>query len=305
MQNTDTILMVRPYQFGRNPETAETNAFQQRTGESPSLIHEKALQEFDNFVKNLRQNGVQVVVVNDRPEPHTPDSIFPNNWVTFHDNGTVILYPMEAENRRWERRRSILDLIETEFVIIHEIDLSHYEADHKFLEGTGSMIFDRENKICYACRSSRMHEEVLADFAEKTGFETIVFDAVDATNFPIYHTNVMMSVNQNHVIIGLDCLPNLAEKQQVIHKIEATGKEIITLSQDQIAQFAGNMLEVRNQDGDLILVMSERAFKSLTPTQIKKIEKSNKIVHSPLDTIEDNGGGSARCMMAEIFLPKK
>jgi len=305
MQNTDTILMVRPAHFGRNSQTLNSNAFQQKTSDTSHEIHQKALEEFDSFVYKLRENNINVIQIMDKPEPHTPDAIFPNNWITFHQNGTVIFYPMEAQNRRWERRRSILQLIEDEFIINNEFDLSHYEESGKFLEGTGSMILDRENKIAYACYSSRTAQEVLDDFHQKMGYEIVLFDAVDSQGKAIYHTNVMMSVAKEYVMIGMDCLLQKPDKEKVQQIIEKTDKEIIELSQDQIQQFAGNTLEILNQLGERILVMSERAYHSLTQEQIQKIEKSAKIVHSPLYTIEDNGGGSARCMIAEIFLPKK
>jgi len=305
MQNTDTILMVRPAHFGRNSQTLASNAFQQKTSDTTNEIHEKALQEFDNFVQKLRKNKINVIQIIDKPEPHTPDAIFPNNWITFHQNGTVIFYPMEAQNRRWERRRSILQLIENEFIITNEIDLSHYEESDKFLEGTGSMILDRENKIAYACRSSRTHQEVSNDFSQKMGYKIILFDAVDSQGRAVYHTNVMMSVAKKYVMIGIDCLLQKSDREKVRKIIERTGKEIIELSQDQIQQFAGNTLELLNELDERILVMSERAYHSLTQEQIQKIEKSAKILHSPLYTIEDNGGGSARCMITEVFLPKK
>lgn len=306
MQNTNTLMMVRPVRFALNEQTATSNAFQDTSAQrNAQEVQEKALAEFDNFVSILQKNGIQVVVVQDTPEPHKPDSIFPNNWISFHDDGTVILYPMEAVNRRWERRRGILDLLRTEFSIEKEIDLSHYEQQNKFLEGTGSMILDRENRICYACLSSRTNPEILADFAKKTGFEIVSFDSVDQNGKAIYHTNVMMCVGKKYVVIGLDTIPNAAERQKVVERIKKTGKEIVELTNAQINQFAGNMLEVMDASGKQKLVMSEQAFRSLSPKQISQIEQYAQIIHAPLYTIETNGGGSARCMLAEVFLPKK
>ncbi len=297
--------MVRPVRFTYNAQTALTNAFQSNTSTDAQQTQGLALAEFDGFVKILKENGVEVIQVFDTPEPHKPDSIFPNNWVSFHEDGTVVLYPMLTENRRWERRRSILELISTGFQINHEIDLTHYEAENRFLEGTGSMILDRENKICYACLSPRTDLEVLNDFAQKLGYQTVVFTSLDANGKEVYHTNVMMCVAKKYVVICLDSIKDEKECENVIFTIHQSGKEIVPISLTQMNKFAGNMLELHNAQGESLLVMSEQAYQSLEQKQIDQIQQYSKIVYAPLYTIETNGGGSARCMLAEVHLPKK
>ncbi|SFF18057.1 hypothetical protein SAMN04488541_101910 [Thermoflexibacter ruber] len=297
--------MVRPVRFTYNAQTALTNTFQNNASADAEQTQNLALAEFDGFVKILKDNGVEVIQVFDTPEPHKPDSIFPNNWVSFHADGTVVLYPMLTENRRWERRRSILELISTGFQINNEIDLSHYEAENKFLEGTGSMILDRENKICYACLSPRTHTEVLKDFAQKLGYRTVTFTSLDANGKEVYHTNVMMCVAKKYVVICLESIKDEKECENVIFTIHQSGKEIVPISLAQMNQFAGNMLELHNAQGESLLVMSEQAYKSLNQKQIEQIQQYSKIVYAPLYTIETNGGGSARCMLAEVHLPKK
>ena len=294
--------MIRPVNFAFNTQTAVDNAFQV-AGQNNNEVHEKALQEFDALVKTLRDNGVDVLVVNDTPAPHTPDSIFPNNWISFHEDGTVILYPMFAENRRQERKPAVLEQVKQQFKVEHLVDLTHYENEKHFLEGTGSMVLDRDNKIAYACISQRTDENILAEFCEKMGYESVLFEAVDANGKPIYHTNVLMCVGDKYVVICLDCIPNEYERAIVKDAIVQSGKELITISMDQLSNFAGNMLQVKNSNGEPLLVMSSRAWKSLTPVQQQKLLGYNTIIHAPLTTIEINGGGSARCMMAEIFLP--
>lgn len=305
MQTTNTVLMVRPVRFTYNAQTALTNAFQNNTTADAEQTQNLALAEFEGFVKILKDNGVEVIQVFDTPEPHKPDSIFPNNWVSFHEDGTVVLYPMLTENRRWERRRSILELIGAGFQINNEIDLSHYEAENKFLEGTGSMILDRENKICYACLSPRTHTEVLNDFAQKLGYRTVTFTSLDANGKEVYHTNVMMCVARKYVVICLESIKDEKECENVIFTIHQSGKEIVPISLAQMNQFAGNMLELHNAKGESLLVMSEQAYQSLNQKQIEQIQQYSKIVYAPLYTIETNGGGSARCMLAEVHLPKK
>ncbi len=305
-QTTDTILMVRPIRFAYNTETAESNAFQNLdTACSPEDTQAQAVQEFDNFVATLKANGVNVVVIQDTLEPHTPDSIFPNNWGSYHHNGTVMLYPMQAVNRRWERRRGIIDLLRDFFVIDNEIDLSHYEEDGLFLEGTGSMVLDHTHKICYACVSPRTHRDLLQIFQEKTGYEVVDFESVDAQGKQIYHTNVVMCMAEKFVVICLDTIQNKAEREKVVNKFAATGKTIVEISLDQMNRFAGNMLAIHNDKQESLLVMSEQAYKALRIDQVAAIEQYARIIHVPIYTIETNGGGSARCMMAEIFLPKK
>jgi hypothetical protein len=303
MQTTSHILMIRPVNFGFNAETAINNAFQ--VVGNDARAQEKAKQEFDTFVQVLQQNGVDVTVIDDTPNPYTPDSIFPNNWISFHDDGSIILYPMFAANRRLERKLSVIDTIAAKFSITKTIDLSHYESEHAFLEGTGSMVLDRQNKIAYACISPRTDYFILTDFCEKMGYAIGLFDAIDQKGEPIYHTNVMMCVADKYVVICMDSIPAQIEKEEVMETIKKSGKEIITISFDQMNHFAGNMLQVNNDKGELFLVMSSQAFNSLTNEQVQKLSAYNKIIHSPLTTIETNGGGSARCMMAEVYLPLK
>ncbi len=306
MQTTDTVLMVEPIAFGFNAQTAENNYFQVQ--DESQNTQAKALEEFQNFVAKLREAGVRVLVVKDTLDPHTPDSIFPNNWVSFGENGEVVLYPMFAPNRRVERRQDILDFVKSEgFEISKVTDWSRFENENRFLEGTGSMIFDHPNKLAYGSVSLRLDEKLFIDFCESIGYKPVVFHSYQTAGnerLPIYHTNVMMCVADQYVVICLDCIDNEQERKNVVETIENSGKEIIEISEGQMQQFAGNMLQVRNTEGTPFLVMSAAAKNSLNEEQIQKIEKYNAIISSDLTTIETNGGGSARCMLAEVFLPK-
>ena len=306
MQTTNHLLTVRPLRFGRNAQTAESNAFQQESGsESEEAVQEKAVAEFDGFVAELKSKGADITVIFDTEEPHTPDSIFPNNWFSTHSDGSLILYPMEAPNRRLERRRSIIDLLSGSFVINNETDLSYYEEEGKFLEGTGSMILDREFKIVYACRASRTNSEVLGDFCKKKGYTKILFDAKDGRSFPIYHTNVMMCLGSRFAVICAEAISDETERLKTLKSLGDTGREVIEITNKQVDAFAGNMLEISGKDGESLTVMSEQAYKSLRPAQIAGIEKYSRPVFAPLYTIEKYGGGSARCMLSELFLPVK
>lgn len=301
MQTTSHLLMIRPVDFKFNEQTAGDNKFQ-IAGEQAD-VQQKALTEFDGFVNILRDNGVDVTVISDTLEPETPDSIFPNNWVSFHDDGSVFLYPMHSPNRRQERRKDIIEELGKRFEVNHLTDLSFYEQQTLFLEGTGSMVLDRANKIAYACLSIRTDGEVLDNFVMLTGYKAVTFQAVDQNNFPIYHTNVMMCVGEKFAVICLDSIKYTEDKITVLESFKATNKSIIAISYDQMNHFAGNMLEVENKNGESLLVMSEQALKSLHGTQITQLEKFSRIVTAPLYTIEQNGGGSARCMLAEVHLP--
>ena len=296
--------MIRPVRFGYNAETAVNNAFQVASTDQLA-VQKMAEKEFDLFINKLQDAGVDVTVINDSHAPHTPDSIFPNNWVSFHADGTVILYPMFAENRRLERDADIIKKISKRFIIHEEIDLSMSEKKNQYLEGTGSMVLDRENKLSYACLSPRTNPDLLAQWAEITGYQTIVFNAADENGTPIYHTNVIMAVADKYVVICLDAVPKPHEREMVIQTILNSKKEIVDISFAQMNRFAGNMLQVQNNKGEKILVMSLQAWGALTPEQQEKLKSFNKIVHSNIETIETNGGGSARCMMAEIHLPVK
>ena len=306
MQTTDTVLMIEPAAFGFNAETAQNNYFQINSENAET--QNRALQEFNNFVEKLRSKGINVITVKDTLEPHTPDSIFPNNWISMHQDGTVVLYPMCAVNRRWERRNDILEILKRNFSVKEIIDFSAPENDGKFLEGTGSMIFDHDNKLAYGSVSLRLDEQLFREFCEKFGFTPVVFHSYQTANnerLPIYHTNVMMCVADQFVVICLDCIDDETERVNVVNAIVNSGKEIIEISESQMQRFAGNMLQLQNPEGKKFLVMSLSAYQSLTPEQISNIEKYSEIIYSDLETIETNGGGSARCMLAEVFLEKK
>lgn len=304
-QITDTILMVRPRHFGYDPETASNNAFQVNdTSLSVSEIEEKAREEFDRFVNVLRTAGINIIQIEDTDSPRKPDAVFPNNWFTTHQNGSLITYPLCPPNRRTERREDIISLLIDNYNLRKHIKLDHLEKRGLFLEGTGSMIFDRINQVVYACRSARTDESVLDDFIDITGYEPHMFYATDENNFPIYHTNVMMAVGETFVVIVLDTIRSLLEREELLASFDYTKKEVIELSMEQMMSFAGNMLQVKNDVGETFLVMSSQAYNSLRPEQIEQIKKHTNILHSPIPTIEKYGGGSARCMMAEIFLPK-
>lgn len=293
--------MIRPVSFGFNEETAVNNVFQVR--EQSKDVQTQALKEFEGFITLLRENGVDVTVVNDTPSPHTPDSIFPNNWVSFHDDGTLFLYPMYAENRRAERKPEVLKAIEEKFRIDRRVDLTSFEKEGQYLEGTGSMVLDRENKLAYACLSPRTSEKVLLEFCGRTSYKPVFFGAKDGNGKEIYHTNVMMCVADRYVVICLESIDNQSKREGVADVIRHSGKELIPITLDQMNHFAGNMLQVENSKGEKLLVMSTQAYESLSPSQKEKLSTYNRIVHSPLTTIERNGGGSARCMIAEVHLP--
>lgn len=308
-QITNNILMIRPVAFRMNEQTAVNNYYQTiLEGLSSDQIQSNALKEFDAYSEKLRSIGVNVIVINDTVEPSTPDSIFPNNWVSFHESGKVGLYPMFAKNRRLERRQDILETLVGEgFKIEENIDLTKYEDQAKNLEGTGSLILDRENKIAYAALSDRTNQEVLDRFSELFGYSQVVFHSnqtVEGERLPIYHTNVMMCVADKFAIICAESIDDLDERESTFSALKDTRKEIIEISEDQVNRFAGNMLQVVGANDQSFLIMSTSAYTSLSSEQIQRIENYCPIVHSSLDTIEALGGGSARCMMAEVFLPK-
>lgn len=311
VNTTSTIMMIRPVQFRLNEQTAVNNYYQKALeGITPENVQQRALAEFDGCVQKLRDNDIEVLVVKDTPEPSTPDSIFPNNWISFHDDGVIGLYPMYAENRRLERRQDIIDDLDAfGYQITNMIDLSGTEDSGKFLEGTGSLILDRGNQIAYAAISERTHPDVIKDFESAFNYKVVSFVAnqtVEGKRLPIYHTNVMMALGHEFAVICLDTIDDVAERKMVVDSLENSGKEVIEISENQKAHFAGNMLQVENKSGDRFMVMSAAAYDSLQEDQKTKILEYNKgIISSSLDTIEALGGGSARCMMAEVFLPKK
>lgn len=303
MQHSSHLLMIRPVRFDFNAETAVNNSFQVQANDK--AVQEKAAAEFDQFIDSLSVNGIDVTVVQDSPDPHTPDSIFPNNWISFHSNGRVCLYPMFALNRRKERKQQVLDRIGEKFNISATVDLSGYENKELFLEGTGSMVLDRDHSIAYACLSPRTSPVVLNDWCKQFGYRAVSFTATDEKGKAIYHTNVMMCVADQYAVVCLDSIADIAERNHLIKVLEETGKRIITISFDQMNRFAGNMLQVHNGAGKKFLVMSSQAYGSLTEDQVQLLEQYNPVLHSDISTIETNGGGSARCMMAEVFLPTK
>lgn len=307
-QTTNSILMIRPVAFRMNEQTAVNNYYQKvLDGLLPSTVNAKAQLEFDVFVEKLRSVGVDVTVVDDVVNPDTPDSIFPNNWISFHENGDVALYPMFAENRRLERREDVLDILEEKgFVINNIMDYTSAEEDGFFLEGTGSLVLDRENGKAYCALSPRADEELFIEFCEDFEFTPVIFEAFQTVNGErklIYHTNVMMCLGETFAVICADCIDDKKERKMVLESLRGDEKEIILITEDQVNNFAGNMLEVKGADDRRYLVMSTSAYQSLTKKQIVQLEEHVTILSSSLDTIEACGGGSARCMMAEIFLP--
>ena len=308
-QTTSSILMIRPIAFRMNEQTAVNNYYQKVLDNLlPATVNAKAQQEFDAFVEKLQAAGVDVTVVNDTVDPDTPDSIFPNNWISFHQNGDVVLYPMFAKNRRSERREDILDILEEKgFHIENIVDYTSAEDDGFFLEGTGSLLLDRANGIAYCALSPRADEELFIEFCEDFDMAPVIFNAYQTINHErklIYHTNVMMCLGSTFAVICADCIDDKQERKFVLEQLKKSGKEVILISEDQVNNFAGNMLELVGANQQKLLVMSAAAHASLTAEQVAKLEKHAQILSSSLDTIEACGGGSARCMMAEIFLPK-
>ncbi len=307
-QTCSNVLLIRPVNFGPNTQTAETNRFQRGSTEalasSPQIL---ARVEFDTLVSALEQAGVQVHVFEDTPEPHTPDSIFPNNWVSFHGDGTAVLYPMLAPNRRDERRSDVLEALSVRggFRVSRVVDLTHYERDDKFLEGTGSLVLDRVNRLAYACVSPRTDLDVLGEFAQVLDYDVVTFEALDASGTPIYHTNVVLSVGSRLAVV---CGASIREQERagVLDALQGTGHTVIDVSMEQMQAFACNILELKSNSGKSVLAMSQRAFDSFTPDQQDVLRNHmDTIVAVPIPTIEHLGGGSVRCMLAEVALPRK
>lgn len=298
--STNTILMIRPYAFGKNIETSKDNKFQQKTNLNLDEIKEQAHTEFDNYVNLLKQSGINVIVLEDSPSPVKPDAIFPNNWFSTTHSGKFILYPMKAEKRRVERENNVFELLQKEFDINETIDFSHYEKEHIFLEGTGSIVFDHQNDLAFMSLSDRTHKKLGHEVMEKLNKTAIFFEAHDRNGFPIYHTNVVMSVTSDFIIICLDAISS--NKDLLLKNLKSTNKKIIEISFDQMENFCGNILEVTGRQKNI--TMSTKSFKAFSEKQIKLMQEKAHIIHSPLDTIESVGGGGSRCMMAEIFLSK-
>ena len=305
-QLASAVLMIRPARFESNPETAKSNRFQGKIELSPDEQQRAARDEFDALVAILRENGIEVVVVEDTADPHTPDSIFPNNWVSFHADGRVVLYPMEAQNRRTERRMDIIDSLASEhgFQVTEVIDLSSYEKSAYYLEGTGSMVLDRVNRIAYACLSSRTTLNVLAEFAQRMEYEIVAFDAVGEDGVPIYHTNVLMNVGEAIAVICDVAIPDEEQRNAVLQRLRETGHEVVLLSYEQLEAFAGNMLELRTSTNERLIALSQQAYDALNGNQVLQLRANGHVVPANIRTIEKSAGGSVRCMLAELHLPR-
>ena len=306
-QLASSVLMIRPARFESNPLTAESNKFQGKTSALPAEQHAAALLEFDGLVVALRDKGINVVVVDDTAEPHTPDSIFPNNWVSFHSDGRVVLYPMEAKNRRTERRLDVVESLGSEhgFHVSDIVDLSHHESAQQYLEGTGSLVLDRVNRVAYACLSTRTQLDVLGDFAQQMDYDVVAFDAVDREGAPIYHTNVLMNIGETIAVICDESIVREDQRAAVLERLRETGHEIVTLTYDQLDAFAGNMLELRSASGQRLIAMSKQAYDSLADSQLATLSANAEILSAPIEAIESSAGGSVRCMLAEIHLPQE
>jgi hypothetical protein len=305
-QLASAVLMIRPVRFHSNPLTAQSNRFQGKTDASNAEQQVAAAREFDSLANILSAAGIEVVIVEDTDEPHTPDSIFPNNWVSFHADGSVVLYPMEATNRRDERRQDIVDSLASDygFHVRRIIDLTAHEHRNQHLEGTGSLVLDRVNRIAYASLSSRTHLDVLGDFAQQLDYEIVAFDAIDRDGVQIYHTNVMMNVGESLAVICDEAIARPEQRDAVLQSLQRSDHEVVSLTYDQMDAFAGNMLELCTSTGERIVAMSEQARNSLTPDQLASIEKHATVISAPIDEIEKSSGGSVRCMLAEIHLHK-
>jgi len=307
-QSADAVLMIRPVRFQTNPLTAGSNRFQAEEPVAPAdAAQQRALTEFEGLRAALEDAGVTVHAFDDTPEPHTPDSVFPNNWVSFHADATAVVYPMEAANRRPERRRDVIEALDREcgYRVDRVIDLSRHEVTGHFLEGTGSLVLDRACHRAYACLSSRTHPGPLEDFAGRLRYDVLRFEALDAAGAPIYHTNVMMWVGEGMTAFCPESIPRRDQREALLDALAEGGRTVLELSLAQVLAFAGNMLELRNREGERVLVMSEQARRSLDPGQLDAIEGYARIVSAPLDHIETSAGGSARCMLAAIHLPRR
>lgn len=304
-QLASTVLMVRPVAFRSNPLAAESNTFMNPQTVSAAEEQQRAASEFDCLVAALRDAGARVIVIDDTPDPHTPDAIFPNNWMSTHASGQFVMYPMQVPNRRGERRLDIVDTLASDYGyrISDVIDLSPHESDEQYLEGTGSLVLDRTNHIAYACLSPRTDLEALGDFAQRLDYEVVAFEAVDQQGEAIYHTNVMMNVGNDFAVICDESIHRAEQRAAVLGSLQQTGHDIISISYEQMISMAGNMLQIESVDGDPLIAMSERAHSALTDEQVQTIEAHARIVSAPIDHIEDSAGGSVRCMLAEIHLP--
>jgi hypothetical protein len=304
-QQPSGLLMVRPATFGFNPLTAASNVFQQAAGSETIDILKKAQEEFDRMVDLLDLHEVDVHVFPDSPSPEKPDAVFPNNWISFHEDGTIVLYPMMAENRRLERRLEITEALKKEFIVSRIIDLSAEEKNNKFLEGTGSMVFDHVNRICYACRSPRTDATLVIQLCKVLNYRPVIFNAADERGVAVYHTNVMMCVGEKFAMLCLDSVEEDIDQELLLASLSSTGHRVIAISYPQMHSFAGNMMEAMTRNGEPMVLVSQTALQSLLPGQIKAINQVSEILPVPIPTIEKTGGGSVRCMVAGVHLPRQ
>jgi hypothetical protein len=305
MQTTNSILLIRPNCFQYNAETENTNLFQQQLADNKENITKKAIEEFNIFAQLLINNGIDVIIINDTPKPEKPDAVFPNNWISFHENGKIILYPMMAENRRVERRYDIIEQLEHQFFVNQIKDLSHFEQEFKYLEGTGSVVFDRINKKAFACLSPRTNKEILYKLCDEIEYQPVCFQALDDNGNEIYHTNVMMCLGTYFAVVCLATIKDEQDKKNLIDELEKSKKEIIDIDVEQMKNFAGNMLELQDNKGKALIVLSQTALICLKTNQLNTLKKYGELLPLNVSTIEKIGGGSVRCMIAEIFLNKK
>ena len=303
-QLASAVLMIKPVRFQSNPLTAASNRFQGKNTSSPEQQQLDSVAEFDGLRRVLEENGVKVVQFDDTLEPHTPDSIFPNNWVSFHADGTIVLYPMEAPNRRTERRQDLIEQLVTDYhyQVRQIVDLSHREDEGHFLEGTGSLVLDRVNHIAYACLSSRTHLDALGEFAQRMDYKIVAFAALDKECEAIYHTNVLMNVGEKLAVVCAESIADEEQRVAVLESLRSTGHAVILLSFEQLEAFAGNMLELRSSSGERLIAMSQQALNSLDDAQLSIIEDNATVISAPIENIESSSGGSVRCMLAEIHL---
>ncbi len=304
-QTTHVLLMIRPAHFGPNPETAASNAFQQDTDCSPAVLERISLAEFDGMVSSLRRAGVRVLVIDDTDQPCKRDAVFPNNWFTTHATGDIFLFPLEAPGRRAERRMDIIDSLSAEhgFAVRRVVDLSAHEAEGRYLEGSGSMVLDRANRIIFATCSTRTHTELLNAFAHEVGYEVCVFDTLDSSGRAIYHTNVMLAIGEKFVVVCAAAINDARQRAAVMECLTRTGRGVIEITMEQMTAFAGNMLGVRTAAGESLIILSTTARDALTSEQRATLQRGARLLPVAVDTIERIGGGSVRCMLAEIFLP--
>lgn len=304
-QQPHALMMIRPVSFGPNSQTSSTNTFQQNPGRQTADATARSQAEFERMVEALSAHEITAHVFDDTASPAKPDAIFPNNWISFHEDGTVVLYPMMTENRRTERRADIIDQLKRDFVVSRVIDLSEAEKQGTYLEGTGSVVFDHGNKTAYACRSPRTHDALVKRLCDELSYKPVIFNAVDENNVAVYHTNVMMCIGAKFAVICLDAVKDENDQDVLLESFSASGKKVIAISFAQMRAFAGNMIEVLTHDHEPVVLLSETAFQSLLPGQVNAISQFAEMLPLQINTIESVGGGSVRCMVAGIHLPRQ